>query len=1381
MSINTNELFPFEYISLPLDNGDTRKSPFIQNVEKVLETDLQSSDSFGCKIKGSHTHAGSKVHFKDFIEAELLFHNSYYNHGFAFLTVEKIEECLFYNKKFNNKVVLIGYENYSELYLQEVKNLLQKSGIQCDYCVYETIARTHDEERITIPIIRNLYTCKNDFANQCNQNIRICYGYQSEISNYVEYSINDTLFVFIVPINTTLSTMDKMISLFKSTTSVTNNINDSCLFLCLITIGSRYEENNYYWKQRDNTNILIPKEERFIEINGDVGILTFAFVKSYWMFTKAIDEKSKFCECCFPDKTNLTILDEKPIFDVTRGSVVPMLQLGKISHPEPINIEKGIRNKENLRKVWDISAHMAYRHFVRRNNHFQYYFDTIGYLNEKETQEKVIDYLQNMKVLLGKGDKGSAVIYNYIVAPRHETNAKWVDLVYNNIFINNTSNEYNSEYNGARVLYFDITMEYRSNIKAKYSDFYRIIQNIAKSGQTAEIRFHYVDETIASGNNFIRAADLIRSLIFDEQIQEKIKSKIKISVFYSIFLLYGRSSNDTKKYLLNIFNNIAIDDGSVNNLDRKFHEYVCINNSTMRNHEDACTLCKLANDYRKIQKYCATNLMADFCDIVIKNHSEQAIEKIEKTDGKFQCSHEKRLLFFISHLLNERLSHDNMYIFPNERNTAQIDTESETATRKILNILEDYYINAYSWLKREEFIYEDEIQYEDFENAFIKSISRPFFIFHLRKREAAFTFCLKKLNYQLNKKDENYDFRLIETLVKALADMNANYIIRQSTYEKLIKIAVLGDNIQRDENLKRKYFSSINYLHSIKKMMSLTQDTTKSLLLEYLLVEGKEDNFFQVDGKCDSLCINNFYNSADSEIIITVKGLLYLENNRIIKDALKDISKGKITGECNVPYFFDNFKNVCAINQCSSITGEKFQSFVGIYRGFYSETGEFDIGINEIDGKISTLISLFDNKLSVVSFVWDKGVSQNSNDINKLFEFFMLANNTEFKIRKAFYNDINFKKLHDTLNKENNDVNDVIFLEDGILLKYKKDKEDCDGKEDLDESLYLKISGFDINSIIHWYLVKILLTLRSDFAKLIKKSNMSVIISERSRKMRESALKINKASTHSNRGVYMNMLFYNNQTYNPLVEKNIFCHVEEKFPLEKYLQLISNEWLSSEYRKVVRDGLYNDKGEHGGLYADLDWQKNTDNISVIAAYQKENLISFFGLKNEELETQKYEMHFLNDNTKKFEKVDIEFKGLGNLDKFKYIASLSPIGNMQPLVLIITLMAENVIKHNLNTNHSLEVEFLNNGSLLFKNKCLPNLSYDKINDILNCYPWIYEKVSINKEDPHITLWTLKHVFMVLSKIIDREISLRITIENLENQNSFQIEIKNFLYK
>ena len=354
-------------------------------------------------------------------------------------------------------------------------------------------------------------------------------------------------------------------------------------------------------------------------------------------------------------------------------------------------------------------------------------------------------------------------------------------------------------------------------------------------------------------------------------------------------------------------------------------------------------------------------------------------------------------------------------------------------------------------------------------------------------------------------------------------------------------------------------------------MISLTQDTTKSILLEHILIEDSENGFFNKEVK-ERLSYKSFCNNEH----LTIQGTMYLENNRIIVDALKDIENNRITLSNSFPYFFDNFGSICKLNNNSQII-EQFDLFQKKYRDVIKTLKSE--GIEYIDARINSWIKsmLGKDELKVVSFIKDTTVFTSDNDFNKLFEFFMLAEITEKskEICEKFYSNTNRKKIHNILANENDMC--VYFESDFVLVEFKKDKESITANNDIQDVVYLQITGFNTEKIEHWFILKMLLTLRSSFAELIEHIKLPLLISERSKKMRESALRIVKALTHSNRASYMNMIFFTDQTEYPLAEPYLKIPLEEqKFPLEKYLQLISNEWISSLYRKIVRGDLNED-------------------------------------------------------------------------------------------------------------------------------------------------------------------------------------------------------------
>lgn len=1422
---NRTICFPFEYVSI---NG--QKCSFLENVEEILKADLQAGDSFGCMIQRCHTHAGSKIHFRNFIEAEILFHNNYYNHGFAYLTVEEILARI---EKEGNKykhIYLIGYESYSELYLREVVRQLEaakkdNSGnlLNCNYFIYETIASGDSSWKKTEPNIRNLIK----YYDTC----KCYYGLPSKDHGTplpLAEALNECLFVYIVPINTTLSTMDKMISLFERECGLAeqkNSVNRMCL--CLITIGPQAEKQstNIYWEKEKSDqrqgDILKPKEGKFLNLFPDGNhVRSFAFIESTWTYAKRLYDKNgnsidDICEDCYPDKANrlLSLKDETPIFDVTRGSVVPMLQLGQIIQLEPVPQPVQFSHKENIKRVWAISEYTAHHHIVRGNNHFQFYLDSPGFLSAysiPSTQNAVADGLSIADYLLNirkkcSDEATSKVIYNYIVAPSHRTNAAWVNLVCSYIFTNEDS-EYKESFNGARVLYFDITKEYRSNFKAKYSDFFQSFSNIIQRGQNYEIRFHYVDETISSGSRFLRAADLVQSLISSIPLEKKELERIKL--FHSVFLLYGRSSYDSRLFYYRLFKEACIND--IDELmNRNFHEYVSIRISQMRNYKDACVLCKMTDDYLLIQRYCATNLLATFCNAVIDKHKPTKA-LVLAGDNQFYCPKEKRYVFLITHILNSRLCLSNSPLFPKEnpRNRRQIDVESESASSDIKEVLSDYYSHLGKWLSDLIPDFKNTYCSEDFQSAFIKAISRPFFTFHLRKRQAAFSFCIELLDKHL-KSSEKYDSR-IQTLINALADMNANYLIREEPFEKLCNLADMCKE------------GTIHYCRAIKKMMTLSQDTTKSLLLENILVHQSETRFFGLD--VDSLRemgfrkyngLNAFIHLSDNRRAsqnsksvtvcgLSIKGIIYLENNRIINDALKDICNNPslTRGSDRMPYFLDNYKSLIAIHGAtlSETFGDDYKNLViSIEKKRALPFLLLNAVVNSILPDESDVVC---DNFWMMPFVRIKAISNNTFNHNKLFEFVHFCDGEGFEDKKLFYRDENFHILHglfhdafdDSENSFESVCKDVVFgPQENVCIRFlpfirnhvPRDESwiQMQGNS-TDCALYVQIKNFNKHSPIHWLRLKSLLSLRAAIAEMTAAINMPEAIERKLNEMLHTAISDKKSQMHENIDSALIFSFWQNHPEEYGIKK-----ITESIKLvpnssaaeeltdvvlrlyNRYYSLLSDELVASWYRKLIRREKGVGKTRQDRLKTKLPTEsgqflmklfretQNTTSPPAITSVEEymTNLFNadFYKELTEDIEGQYKIGHFEYFLSKKagefsvihvnlyLRKADCENILKGDYDVHSLSISGSTVSRCA-LFHILVLLINNAAVHGKGDEIRIVFDALD-GSIHVENSIetnSPEKEEKKLQECLHILPFIRNDGTA--KNGGITIWTLKHL-------------------------------------
>lgn len=1408
---NDRNNFPFHYIKFPIKNAKKNtyymEIPFIEQVKKALDENLQKVDTFGCKIENCHTHAGSKIHFENFIEAELLFHNNYYNEHFAQLTFSFIKEFILCSankegKTYSN-ILLIGYENYSELYLQEVqKIILTEKKYKCNYCVYETIAIKNETGSIMPDIIlKNL----KKSINEKMKNFVLMKG-----NNEEKFAADDTLCVFIVPINTTLSTLDKMIARFILDTNIDLSVFHR-KYICLITLGPKLlddeqkkdssrckcdldenEKEKLYWTIDEDNNNLIPIGDKFEYLNEEDPIKNIVIYRTIWQVANK-------CEKCFPDQIGHELESEEPVFGVNRGSVVPMLKIGNIKYLQPISImgknsttssTSEIR-LENLKKVWELSEFMFYGHIVRGENHFQYYIETDKFL-QKNLENKMNEYFDRIIKKLDRDTEkdNSLLIFDYIVAPRHQTNAPWIYMVNEKVFNGN-----------ARIMYFDVDREFRSNIKAKYSDLTNSLENIQSSNQNFYIRFHFVDDTINSGSTFLRAKNLIMS------ISSCIREKNRISLFNSIILLINRLSDDTKKFYIG---------------NERFFKYIDINISPMRRHDDACTLCKIIYDYSRIKYECATDKMSDMCFDVINRHREISITKMQMSNVKSYSKVEKRYLFFISHLLSERIS-NIFYLRLSKVNDLMIPIDSESGSDEIKEIFIKYYddknalaiIENYCEKKYKQEKISKSMGITDvflWKIAFIKAISRPFHTYHIRQRQAAFSFCLEKLNELLSKdfKRETPNNRIndsimIQTLVKALSDMKANYLIREKILDRLIERAIDGrklyskyianDNEEIDckKYILRRLFTEDSLLHYIKKSITLSRDKTKSLLLEHILLTNSEKSFFKSEINNKKINVSRY---MESEEKLSVYGYLYLENNTILKEIFNqpNILK-KFYGENENKkngdklYFFSNFKEIWKIN-----LGEENYNYTQ-YRPIFEKYIELKNKINDFPQSnkkdridLSTVINVFfdkllnsESELQSLVFVRDK------NEKNILFKYFTIAGKPEddktsfnckiggLSVTQSFYFDDNLKTIDSKL--EDNSA-EFILIDDklrknvgkgkALIIKFSTNK---DSDYEVDESIYIQIWGFDKDNHKHWFALKLIMTLRTDFIELIEKINLQELIEERKVDMQKNALSINKSTTHAEAEKYFKGRIYDevkNEKINEIICKNsptrfqygeVVQLSDYQFILyDTYYQLIADEFISSLYRKIIKS--------EEDLFEDINHKIRFDDLFQII---KER---FFNDTEEDFNSPK--LGYFRSSiyaANKGEKIDLLFiNNMNDEIKQKAINNWKQLASINPILNVINLMAMNAMKYQ-NTDGKKEISiYFDEKGITFKNTIDPN-QVNVINEYIETFtkipPWLFKKRRTDsklKKGNHITLWSLIQAEKIDSYLRDNK------YENSNKSNS-----------
>lgn len=807
------------------------------------------------------------------------------------------------NLDLSKKLTLVGYETYSELLLQQVQDLLPR------------ICQT------PLPNIQYII-----YEQKTLEKFRT-----PKLEPLCEYA--NSQFVLIVPINSTTTTHSKLVGFLQKEisnsyeqvygTKLDLNISPIANY-GVILIGSKTNAGKRLQKQYwINTG----KNTLYSKILDDK-ITYFISVKGIW-------HDPLRCEKCF-SALETEYIHEQPLIETNKESIVPMhaIRIKKRFTKSLSSPYKNEEDNDNLDKVQKLSEYLTYSHIVRNGNHFQYYFPTEKYIADPAVEKSVIQWLQECREKYIPSPDQNQIIFDVIVSPLHFSNAAFTNAVNKYVFND-----------AALVLHFDVEKEFRSNVKTKYSNLLALYRNLCLCNAKSVINCHFIDDTIISGSSFMRARSLIES-IFPEET-----SNVTVNVFVSIIILLNRLSADSKR-------NYIKDETS-------FHSYVNLQISSMRNHEDACVLCKKEKECIKLAEYASLNgvylywkkksrhyecLSIETYDKIYKKRSQSKNESKKLADEKKHAS----MRMICSHKANLVLS--------------KIDNYTEETIEK--TIYTQLLMNGSTPASIDELI------------AYLKVIAKPFICFSKEVKSVIFTIMLKMLNYLLMNNqercqadiDEEYELvkicltqvinndqnvcLLIHILMNRLVELGSNFIIRKQNMTRLLEY---GKNIEGFYNL---------YINRVKQLIFNSTDEIKCLYLEYLLLYGKEytdDATFPAD----------FCFPEDSTAQDDCLRLIFLENSRAIINGIdylcqeQNIDQFNIEDTLNSSYYLENYARFL-----------QFQQIIECKNGSYHFVdGEFK--------KIQGMIKLKKQLNSILNTSDDNKKDSNQNEPEDLYRELM--------------------------------------------------------------------------------------------------------------------------------------------------------------------------------------------------------------------------------------------------------------------------------------------------------------------------------------------------------------------------------------------------------
>lgn len=849
---------PFDLII----HNKNNETIFEQNVLSVLEENIQVLES-GCKIEPTHMRIGSKVHMHAFYEAELLFFNNYYVNRFAYLLAERLNNM---SIDWEKPIWFIGYEAYSEMLICKLKRYIEEG-----------------KRGKTLQIHYSIYENSRGSVSNLEENFR--YFKHEEILDLLQ---RDVQVLFVVPINSTLTTFNKLEYIVQDKVKEIKSDAKFCVvgYLGIIQIrdllkgtNDRTKMEEKYWDAIDlNLKCIISK--KLLKSGNNTAY--------YLIITQAKWEDPLKCRECYPDDC----LMETPLIETDKTSVVPTQLIGLKDRlkKEPLAVDFKYQSEGKIETLKD---YFYYDHVERGSNHYQIYVRTANYYANYE--ESINDWLITSVRKKIKEDRDDKVLsFDVLVNPLHFSNAAFVESVNEKVF------------NGASyTLRIEVEKEFKDNVETKFSDLKLLYQKLDEMGISAEINIHYVDDGINLGGNITRMKHVVSSLFPHDSIYPNAERKIKVNIFKSVIVLINRLSlSSIRDYVTNA---------------NDYFYYLDIRISSMRTHEDACYLCKEADNSIKLSRASVSKQMCEYWDRQRVKYNKKSLHEakqykkvLENKDGKYYERCYRRIL--CAHNLNVAFIE-----LGNEINNS-IEVLKRVC-KLILEVNDEDYIEMLM--------------------SYLYAYATPFISYRKSAREGVFTLIIILLEYLvmggqenlkqriLNiKKKEGQDckgeqeqceyieecidvtseimnqmrkclkeplqkYELLKLLMKLSAELKSNYILREDRIGKIVNF-VCEKVEDSDLNDFIQYYVAL-----MKRILDLNVDESKSTRFDIIL----NKHAIEIIGQC-----------GNKDVIKRLLIAMYLENTAGVRGIINN-SKYWEKKDIDVPFYnLENYNNILTIN-----------------------------------------------------------------------------------------------------------------------------------------------------------------------------------------------------------------------------------------------------------------------------------------------------------------------------------------------------------------------------------------------------------------------------------------------------------------------------------
>lgn len=875
---NTKELvkqFVLPYDILINADEENQASLFECFLNRLLKRKI-NPNNLGFLVNHENTYIGNKIIVKNYYEADMMFQNDYFTERFAYLIAQNIKDEIISKNQQNKKLVLIGYNHYSEVLLKSIEKWLKiKMMYNESSFVREVNLAIFIEEKDTFSD-DSFFDFDID-KKQNGENTK-----QDILKNPKEF-----LFATIVPIGSTLSTNDKIISLFRQWYKDEKE-GDNSKFLMQ---DDRFVYNHCVIVVRDSDLGEVSVQEkgqRWESVD-----LSERVIRTGYTNAKEIHFSTQIAKATDKDNTNSNWakrLNKEISFkeDWWREEYVNYTENSSINSQNLMGfprIESSELNEVNhsieLDRLYDLRDDIYKGHIEVLNCHHKYYIDTEKFVKRKNA--KLDNWLQEEVGADGVFDQGNL---NVIITPNVERESDLIFKIKESIFNGN-----------ALIIYLDVN-NWRNNMVHKLS----YLKNFKKS----RVKFHYVDQAFLTGETYHKSKSYLFSILDDTTIG-----------FASIITVVNR---------LSYAKNLEIH----NDVKGKFFSFIKLHYPGSKEGEHDCELCQLDEYYKKL----STRTVLDSCnDAIIKNRKKLIVVQKNNKDSK-QCSKRGFIRLVLTHEIYYRIAEIvqqyslEAYDFINIYSDMEKELDglfgqlSQSSSLSVQDKVPKSTINQKidDWLTLK--CMDDQCGLSGDLNAvfieklrvdkrisFLKVISSP----PLSKYIAIRKYAHEKLLYELYKiisrtNNEQNDFvyddlKLIKSILKSLSFLKSNALVRKDVIIGVWR--VLGKilcNLEKERNSIEKNLGIIDkHMHELK--LSINQPQLG--LFSYSEEELKND-IIKMKGLRKELNKDLDRLKEDEIIRDFSQDVQFFIKNAIVEDDAKSTFLGELLRQGEEMKSFDN-------------------------------------------------------------------------------------------------------------------------------------------------------------------------------------------------------------------------------------------------------------------------------------------------------------------------------------------------------------------------------------------------------------------------------------------------------------------------------------------